>query len=611
MDNADVFSLSRTEPADAPPLFSASEWFDESRVRAVFAPLAPFVDRLLALPAFDRLYRGLPNDQRTFWDRALATLDIEYDVRAGDEANLPATGPLLVAANHPHGVLDGIVLASLLTRIRPDVRLIANELLARIPEVRPCLLAVDVFGRTSTAQNAVTMKRAVQWLKNGGAVVMFPAGEVSHRLRRSGEPADPAWSTAIARLAARANAPVVPAFIAGGNSALFYAAGRVHARLRTALLVRELLGQRGRRVRLHVGRAIAPARLASFADARAATDYIRLRVYGSSGDADARHAAGIDEPSSPRAIPEPLAAPEPPDATAREVDTLPPAQTLFVTGQYQLFLASAREIPATLREIGRLREAAFRAVGEGSGLARDLDAFDRHYLHLVLWNRRRAEIVGAYRIGQTDEILRTYGVDGLYTSTLFRYERRLLDEMGPALELGRAFVRAEYQKDYSPLLLLWRGIGAFVARNPRYRCMFGTVSISREYQSLSQQILARFLYATSYRADLARFVAARNPPPFLRDGRAAPAILRSVARTIADVGALVAEIEADGKGVPVLLRHYLKLNARLLGFNVDAAFGGVLDGLMMVDLTDVDRGLLVRYLGRDGAARFCERSPRM
>jgi putative hemolysin len=600
----EVLPLSSTERPLVPPSFSASEWFDRSAGRAFLAPLVPFVDRLLALPALERVYRSLPKDERPFWDRALSALEIEYDLANGDAANVPVTGPVIVAPNHPHGALDGLILASLLTRIRPDVRLVANGWLAGIPEVRRALLAVDPFGgRSSIGQNASAMRQTMQWLKDGGAVLMFPAGEVSHRCRADGEITDPPWSSSVARVAARAGAAVVPAFIAGGNSALFHAAGHVHPRLRTALLGRELLGQRGRHIAVRVGKAIAPARLASFADARAATEYVRLRVYALN-DTTRNAVARRHEMPVARPQQQPLAAPESAEVMAREIDTLPATQALVTSGPYRLCLASAREIAATLREVGRLREAAFRAVGEGSGLSRDLDAFDDYYLHLILWNAQRREVVGAYRLGKTDEILATHGVAGLYTSTLFRYRRQLLDEMGPALEMGRAFVRQEYQKEYSPLLLLWRGIGAFVARNPRYRRLFGTVSISRDYQSLSQQILARFLYATSLRGDLARFVEPRNPPPFLRDGRGAPSILRSVVRTIADAGALVAEIEADGKGVPVLLRQYLKLNARLLGFNVDAAFGGVLDGLMVVDLMEVDCDLLVRYLGKDGAAHF-------
>ena len=267
-------------------------------------------------------------------------------------------------------------------------------------------------------------------------------------------------------------------------------------------------------------------------------------------------------------------------------------------------VAESEEIPHALLEIGRLRETAFRAVGEGSGLARDLDAFDEHYLHLIVWNEATADIVGSYRIGRTDRPGPEPRADRLYTRTLFRYDDRLLRELGPALELGRAFVRREYQRNYSPLLLLWKGIGTYVARHPRYRRLFGTVSISADYTSISRQLLAAFLYTTSFRHDLARWVEPKNPPSFLRRGRGVPGPVAAVVRTIAEVGALVAEIEADGKSIPVLLRQYLKLNAKLLGFNVDDAFGGVLDGLMMVDLLELPPELRARYMGKEGSDAF-------
>ena len=562
--------------------------------------LAPLVDRLLALPTLSELYRTLPQDDRPFWDRALAALDADYEID-GSLDDIPSTGPLVVVSNHPFGGLDGLILGSLLARVRSDARLLVNRVLGRIPEVRRSSFLVDPFGRaTSTAANAAALRAALRWLHDGGALGTFPAGEVAHVRATHNGMIDSPWSPAIARLAERASAFVVPVYFEGANSRLFTAAGRLHPRARTALLVRELLKQRGATITVRVGRPISPSRLRAIGSSSAATAFLRLRTDALATDVHSRSTRGGHRAAAP------IADPEPADAIRHELTALDPASVLAASGSLQVVVADAEAIPRSLREIGRLRETAFRAAGEGSGRALDLDRFDAYYAHLVVWNTSSGEIVGAYRVGQTDRIVDRLGVDGLYTRSLFRFDERLLAGLGPALELGRAFVRPEYQRDYSPLLLLWKGIGAYVVRNPRYRWLFGTVSISADYRSLSQQLMVSFLYATSVRPDLARLVEPTNPPPFLRSGRGMPATLGSMARTIADVGALVAEIEADGKGVPVLLRQYLKLNAKLLGFNVDDAFGGVLDGLMAVDLMELAPELRARYMGREGSEAFAE-----
>jgi putative hemolysin len=275
-------------------------------------------------------------------------------------------------------------------------------------------------------------------------------------------------------------------------------------------------------------------------------------------------------------------------------------QPLLESGVYQVFCARATQLPAVLPEIGRLREIAFRAVGEGTGRARDLDRFDAAYRHLFVWDRERQEIAGAYRLGATDEILASDGLAGLYTRTLFDYGHELLAQLGPALELGRSFVAPAYQRDFSPLLLLWKGISRFVACHPRYRRLFGVVSISDAYESTSRQLMIRFLQTTRFDADLGRLVRARNPPAPPRGGL----VESQTVDRLEDVSALVRGLEPDGKDMPVLLRQYLKLNARLLGFSIDPAFGNVLDGLVVVDLDDVEPAILGRYMGREEAAAF-------
>ena len=266
-------------------------------------------------------------------------------------------------------------------------------------------------------------------------------------------------------------------------------------------------------------------------------------------------------------------------------------------------MADARQIPATLREIGRLREVTFRAVGEGTGRALDLDDFDQRYLHLFMWNRAKKELVGSYRIGLVNRIIAAHGVGGLYTSSLFKFKAGFLDRLGPALELGRSFIRAEYQRKPTSLALLWRGIGELLVRNPRYKVLFGPVSISRDYQSLSKRLMVELLEDQRRDEALAPFVKAKNPPRerLHREEREAVAPL---VRDVDDLSTLVAEIEEDNKGMPVLLRHYLRLGARLLSFNVDPAFGHCIDGLIVVDLRTTDPKILKRFMGEEGHAFY-------
>ena len=556
--------------------------------------------RVLGLRRIDHVYDRITRDEMPFVERAMEALDVAIDVADAELARVPRDGPLIVVANHPFGGIDGLAMAALLGRVRGDVKLLANDLLAAIPELAPAMICVDAFGRRERRrQNQSALAAAARHLRAGGCLAIFPAGEVSHlNLRKGIAVRDGPWSTTPARLAAACDAPVLPLFFQGRNSTIFQLAGLVHPLLRTALLPRELLRRRGGRVVVHIGNLIPPRRLETFAEPHAATDYLRLRTYVLGGRAE--------RPKPPRRLPrhQPVAAPIASSSLAAEIAHLPPERTLASAKHLDVFLAAGAEIPHVLREIGRLREITFRAVGEGTGKPLDLDAYDAHYWHLFAWNRAKNEVVAAYRLGLTDEILPRFGGDGLYTSTLFRYRDELLRQLTPGIELGRSFVRAEYQKSYLPLMLLWKGIGAFVSRNPRYRMLFGPVSISSDYASLTRQILIAFLECNARLPALARLLAPRNPPSF-GPGRASEAALAgTIVRSIEEVDELVAEIERDRRRVPVLLRQYLKLGAKLLAFNVDPDFGDVLDGLMLIDLATVDPHVLGRYMGCENVAVY-------
>ncbi len=289
--------------------------------------------------------------------------------------------------------------------------------------------------------------------------------------------------------------------------------------------------------------------------------------------------------------PRPVAAPVPPDLLEREIAALGSQCRFAASGVLEVFLAPAGRIPKTIHEIGRLREIAFRAVGEGTGRGVDLDRFDARYLHLFVWNSTRREIVGGYRLAAS-----SLGPEGLYTATLFQYGPEFLDRVGPALELGRSFVRLEYQRSFAPLLLLWKGIGRYVAANPGYKTLFGPVSISNQYSKLSRELMIAFLEKREWLAGLAGLVRPRRPP-----ARRAAAEL---CRDLDDRSDIVSDLEPGAQGVPVLLRQYLRLGGKLLGFNVDQFFSEALDGLILVDLTKTEPRLLERYLGKTEAQTF-------
>ncbi|MEW6664928.1 MAG: GNAT family N-acyltransferase [Thermodesulfobacteriota bacterium] len=566
------------------------------------------LERLLAIHRLKSICEGIPvcKDPFEFARRALEALEVSPVVSERDLKAVPSSGPAVVVANHPFGAVDGLILTSILSSVRRDIRILANYFLGAVPDLRPVFFLVDPFGgRDSARKNVPAMRKALDWVRQGGMLVVFPAGEVSHLTWRSGKVQDPPWSGAAARLIQLTGAPAVPVFFEGANSNLFQVAGLLHPRLRTLMLPRELLGRRSSQVRLRIGSPIPQRSLKAFQTTSDLNDYLRFRTY-LLGHSFRRERKLIMIPfgfGPPARHSQEIVPAQDPSLIEKEVKAIPRSQRLLESNELQVFFARAGQVPRLLQEIGRLREETFRAAGEGTGKALDLDRFDNIYIHLFVWNREKQEVVGAYRIGATDDILSRHGRKGLYTHTLFRVQPTLLREIGPALELGRSFVRKEYQRSFSPLLLLWKGIGAFVARNPRYRILFGPVSISNDYHSYSRQLMVSFMNLNRSLPDLQGLVKPRRP--FRRNKHAGLSWLNQDSEAgIEELSSLISGVEQDGKGVPILLKQYLKLGGRLLSFNVDRKFGNTLDGLILVNLTRTDRKTLRRYMGHEGLESF-------
>ncbi|MDP3857503.1 MAG: GNAT family N-acyltransferase [Stagnimonas sp.] len=544
---------------------------------------ATTAEQLTGLAALQQLYEELPEnlEPAAFVRAALQRLGVQADLASGCLDAVPATGPVVLVCNHPCGAADGLVLADLLLARRPDLLLLANHLLRRLPQLAPLIAPVDVF-RSGASLGGV--RAALRHLDDGGALLLFPAGEVSRLDWRQRRVTDRPWAESAALLARRTGAAVVPLHIEGQARWPSLVAGAVHPRLRTLCLARDLLQQRNSRVAVHLGDAIPAAELGRIAPP-SQTAYLRLLSESL-----------VQRPSSTASLattPVPVAEAESADALAQELAALPAECRLVQQTDFTVVLADAARIPATLREIGRLRELSFRAVQEGTGTARDLDAFDADYQHLYVWHHPTRQLVGAYRLGFTQTLSARRGVEALYTRTLFRYDRALLQHLGPSIELGRSFVVPAWQRNFRALRLLWSGIAAVLDARPEIRCLFGPVSISATYSPLARALMETALNMHHGDAHLQTLVSPRTPS---RD-RAVRTDTRPLIAALSDPALLsrvVARLDR-GSGLPVLLRHYLDLKGRFAGFNVDADFGDTLDGLVFVRVADIPAPVRAKF----------------
>jgi putative hemolysin len=574
---------------------------------AGFPGLPVLAEKFIPVDKVRDLYRRVRQSPEGFGlENLLTEMRVDLRVAAADTARIPSTGPVVAVANHPFGMLDGVVLAVLLTRVRADVKVMTNYLLRDVPELARHCIFVDPFQNgAATYTNREAVREALAWLRQGRMLAIFPAGEVSHWQFPQAEIADPAWNDTAARLIRRTGAAALPVYFCGRNSVGFHLFGMIHPRLRSAFLLQEFLHQEGRTVEVRIGSEIPGDSGAGMAGDKEAIEYLRWRTYLLARRSQPEKLWPVEIRSKISAkVQQPIAPAEPAELLAAELNGLGRDRCLAENSDLAVYLAKASETPRMLLELGRLREVTFRLAGEGTGKRRDLDRFDRYYWHVLLWHKRRQELVGAYRAGNTAEILAEHGVKGLYTNTLFRFDERVFKKIGPALELGRSFVRPEYQRQYAPLLLLWKGIARLLATHAGTPVLFGAVSISNDYSKASREMIYRFFEARMQEDELAGLIEPRRPfrPSSLRpwDCRAMCRALRG----LEELSQPITDVETDGKGLPILLRQYAKIGGKLLSFNVDRKFSNVLDGLVMVDLRKTEAAVLERYMGREAATRF-------
>jgi len=518
-----------------------------------------------------------------------ATLSIANPERIAD---FPDHGPCLVVANHPLGGLEGMLLSQWLLRLRPDLKVMVNEVLLSLPEFHGLFIGVDVLNRNQQRRNLRGLREADRHLSGGGAVLIFPAGTVSRLVPGTGEIDDAPWNTLVGYLALRHKASVLPVHIQGRNPAWFYWAGLVSKRLRTALLPRAMLSRRGQRITATLGHMFDVGAQDPKASPASVTQRLRVSCE--------LLAPAVSQPvSSTLKAHKTLARPT--SDLQKSMVKMAPFK-VAEQGYLSVYLAAYHQLGDIADHLAVERERCFRAAGEGTGLVRDLDRFDPHYWHIWGWDSEKRKITGGYRLARVTDVIHLKGLNGLYSHSLFDYDQPFLDAMGAAVEVGRSFVTEAYQRHPRALDLLWRGIGAFINQQPQVHTLFGCVSISGRFVPVAQALLADSLLK-HHRADasLRHLIRPRAPLQFKRHLWTDD--LLSTLTDVSAVNSLLDNSHTERK-IPTLIRHYLDLNGKFLNFTINHGFNQSLDGLILVDLRQTPDRYLNRYLGRIGAERF-------
>lgn len=539
-----------------------------------------------------------------FMERVLSVYNISYKINAPSKSIIPKTGPLIVVCNHPFGGVEPVIVAQYLKTIRPDVKIMANFVLSQIKALEDICIMVDPFNKASShARNLKPLREAKEWLDSNGVLIIFPAGTVSYYHTNKQEITDPAWNKSAAKLALSSNADVISFFIHGRNSYFFQFMGLVHPILRTALLGREIINKKNQCIQVQHSPILPNDFLNQFDNAKCLTDYLRFRCYlqkNSKINPSNNIKLNLSSPNTQSPIDKAQSI----ELMLKEINALSPNQRLVSKNKLTCFYALANQIPTILKELGRLREKTFREVDEGTGKFTDTDQYDLYYEHLFIWDEASHSIVGAYRIGRVDEIIKNHGLKGLYSYSLFQFDHQLIHQLGSSLELGRSFICKEYQKSIWPLTLLWKGIGQYILQHSKYNTLFGTVSISSEYSKLSRQIIETYLLKAPYKHELSHLVSPRIPNDKCRIDGIESLWFENPITDLDHISQLMSDIELKNIQLPILLKEYIKLGGKLLSFNIDLSFNQVLDGFICVDLLKTPPHLLRRYLGKNEYDNF-------
>ena len=545
--------------------------------------------KVLRISALNRIYNNNKSkSDLDFLNGVLDDCNIQFEIPEEDLKRIPKDGPFITVSNHPLGGVDGILLLKLLLEKRTDYKIIANFLLHRIEPLKPYVMPVNPFETRKDAKSSVAgIKSALLHLKEGKPLGIFPAGEVS--TYKDGKlKVDKPWEEGAVRLIKKANVPVIPIYFHAKNSRFFYFLSKISDTLRTAKLPSELISQEGKVIKVRIGKPISAKDQNEFKEIPAFYEFIRKKTYMLANPFEKKSKILSTEKIKIKKPAKKITPQRSTDSFIKEVDTLRENNgRLLESKNYEVFFANAKQIPNLLHEIGRLREITFREVGEGTNKAIDLDKYDKYYYHMFLWDRVANCLAGAYRMGLGKEIYKKYGINGFYVQTLFRIEPELHQMMENTIEMGRAFIIGEYQQKPMPLFLLWKGIVHVTLRYPEHKYLMGGVSISNQFSEFSKSLMIEFMKSPYYDPYIAQYIQPKKEFKVkLKDGDK-DFVFDATKADMQKFDKFIDEIEPGALRIPVLIKKYVKQNARLVAFNVDPKFNNAVDGLMYIKVADI------------------------